>query len=240
MDSAITMVATPCWMKSSGAGQSVAGSGRACGTRLTPQPIMRIVSIGRVQAGRVVDAAHPPVDVLGDRVHRLRVDDAAPERIHTYSREDQQYGSTVAGLDGRDRAVVVASTTWLQHRAQVTSGLVHVLVRPPRYRHTRRTRHHHEVTVEALLQDEAGTGNVGPERDDDDRAPPALRSQSTQLPSFTFSRRGSGTKQCRSSWGGGAVQRSVSHGSSVPCGLDITTLGAQPCTRRSMPNGYRR
>ena len=38
----------------------------------------------------VADAAHPPVDVLGDRAGRLRTDDAAPQRIRPDPRESQE------------------------------------------------------------------------------------------------------------------------------------------------------
>ena len=49
-----------------------------------------------------------------------------------------------------------------------------------------RTRDHDQHTVEALLQDEAGTRNVWPKRDDDDRPPPVLVRQTTQFSCFAF------------------------------------------------------
>src|SRR6478736_4798462 len=78
------------------------------------------------------------------------------------------------------------STAWLEKRAQVTRGLVGVLERPSRCGYVRRTRDHNQVTVEALLQDEAGPGNVWPERHDDDRAPSVLLRQTTQFLCFAL------------------------------------------------------
>jgi hypothetical protein len=89
----------------------------------------------------------------------------------------------------RDRHVVTCSATGLHNCARVTCCLVDVFERPSRYGYLSRARHHHEVTVEALLQDEPSPGNVGPKRHDDDCAPPILRSQTTQLSCFAFRRR---------------------------------------------------
>ena len=52
------------------------------------------VSVERKQIC-VVDTAHPPIDVLADRVCRFRAGDAAPQRIGPYSREDQEHRPTV-------------------------------------------------------------------------------------------------------------------------------------------------
>lgn len=49
-----------------------------------------------------------------------------------------------------------------------------------------RTRDQNQVTVEAALQDEAGTGDVWPECDDDDGPPPVLLREPTQLLCFTL------------------------------------------------------
>src|SRR6476659_5966750 len=78
------------------------------------------------------------------------------------------------------------STAWLQKRAQITRGLVDVLVRPSGCGYVCRTREHNQVTVEALLQDEAGTGDVWPECDDDDRPPPVLLRETTQFLCFAL------------------------------------------------------
>src|ERR1700730_1552136 len=78
------------------------------------------------------------------------------------------------------------STTGFQYRARVTRGLVAVLERPSVCRQVIRTRHHHEVTVETVLQDEPGPGNLRSKRHHNDRPPPELRSQTLQFPTFTF------------------------------------------------------
>src|SRR5438552_3147995 len=77
--------------------------------------------------------------------------------------------------------MVVVSPTTIGAR-----GVVQVLVHPFGQGQMSRTLHHDEVTVEALLQDVAGPGNVRLEGDDDDGLPTVLGSQPAQLPSLTL------------------------------------------------------
>jgi hypothetical protein len=96
---------------------------------------------------------------------------------------------TVEGAAGDSDTPEAHSASGLQHGARVPHGLVQVFERPPRAGYVIRARHHHEVTVEALLQDEPGPGNVGAKCYDNDCAPTILRSQTTQLASFALRRR---------------------------------------------------
>ncbi len=214
MDSAVTMVATPCWMKSPGPirsasrvrvaagrysarsrrrsnrGRSAGGSGRACGTRSRRRSGMRIASMRSSSSSVcVVDAAHPPVDVLGDRIGRFRADDAAPQRIrpHPCQRQEHRPPVTRHGPIVETATASSRSTTWLQHRPHVANGLVDVLEAHLGDRYVGRARHHHQVTVEALLQDEPGPGDVRPERDDDDRPPPVCAPPADAVPALRLS-----------------------------------------------------
>jgi hypothetical protein len=108
--SAVTMVATPCWMNSPApirAASRAAGRYTARAKRDRSRSKAVVDERAKLRQGpgqicesgisveckqvRVVDAAHPPIDILRDHVRGFRTNHAAPQRICPYPREDQEH-----------------------------------------------------------------------------------------------------------------------------------------------------